>query len=168
MAKLDQKKIEHVSERHEIAQDIVAIKNLKRVKQEKKDELIKDLLDEKYTTQSSIECPYPKNEQYLELWKKLTPREQAYMKANIRVSGDGKIEMIKMHKKFSLLAAESNEEKNIIKTSRYTYFTPKAAEHECNNNGKKLLENFEETREFISHFPGTSHQDKIRNFLRLF
>ena len=40
MAKKDLKKTEHSAERHEVAEDIVAIRNLKSVSQEKKDELI--------------------------------------------------------------------------------------------------------------------------------
>ena len=168
MAQIDSKKLEHAEERHGMAEDIVAIRNLKQVKQVKKDELISGLLDEKYKTQSPLECPYPENEEYLYVWNKLKPKEQADMKANIKISEDGKIEMVKMHKKFSILTAEPNEEKSIIKYWDYTYFTPKAAAEECDNKGKKLLKDNPEVADFISHFPWKDHEDKIRNFFRLF
>jgi|GEM_PF-1427696 len=112
MTKKDLKKTEHASERHEIAEDIVAIKNLKSFSQEKKDELIQGLLDKKELTQTPVEkaCPFPQHEGYAKLWKNLKdkPEQQKYMKENIRISADGKIEMIKMKKKFSILTAEHN------------------------------------------------------------
>ncbi len=110
MANKDLKKTEYVSERHEIAEDIVAIRNLKSFSQEKKDELIQGLLDKKELTQTPVEkaCPFPQHKGYAELWKKLKdkPEEQKQMKENIRISDDGKIEIMK--KKFSVLTAEHN------------------------------------------------------------
>lgn len=114
MAKKDLKKIEHAEEIHEIAEDILAIRNLKTFSQEKKDELIQGLLDKKELTQTPVKkvCPFPQHEGYVKLWKKLkdNPEQQKYMKENIRISVDGKIEMIKMKKKFSILTAEYNGE----------------------------------------------------------
>ena len=118
MAKKDLKKTEHTSERHEIAEDIVAIRNLKSVSQEKKNELIQSLLDKKKLTQTPVEkaCPFPQHEGYAKLWKKLKekPEMQKQMKENIKISADGKIEMIKMKKKFSILQAE-HDGKHIFK-----------------------------------------------------
>ena len=118
MAKKDLKKTEHTSERHEIAEDIVAIRNLKSVSQEKKNEIIQSLLDKNKLTQTPVEkaCPFPQHEGYAKLWKKLKekPEMQKQMKENIKISADGKIEMIKMKKKFSILQAE-HDGKHIFK-----------------------------------------------------
>lgn len=112
MTKKDLKKIEHASERHKIAEDIVAIRNLKSFSQEKKDELIQGLLDKKELTQTPVEmaCPFPQHKEYAKLRNNLEdkPKMQKQMKENIRISADGKIEIIKMKKKFSLLTAEHN------------------------------------------------------------
>ena len=51
-------------------------------------------------------CPFPYHKGYVELWKTLSPEEKKEMQDNIRISSDGKIEMIKMKKKFSLLTEE--------------------------------------------------------------
>ncbi len=53
-------------------------------------------------------CPFPQHKTYAELWKSLTPDKQKEMKENIKISADGKIEMVKMKKKFSILTAEHN------------------------------------------------------------
>jgi hypothetical protein len=112
MEKKDFKKTEHALERQNIFHDIVAIRNLKSFSQEKKNELIQGLLDKKELTQMPVEnaCPFPQHEGYTKLWKNLKdkPEMQKKMKENIKISADGKIEMIKMKKKFSILQAEHN------------------------------------------------------------
>jgi len=182
MAKKDLKKTKCASERKEIAEDIVAIRNLKSVSQEKKDELIQWLLDKKELTQTPVEkaCPFPQHKGYADLWKKLKdkPEMQKEMKANIKVSADGKIEMIKMKKKFSILTAEHNG-KNIFKWEHedqygkkwiawVTYLTGRAAEQECDKQKKNLLKDRAEVEEFIGYFPGESTKEKIFNFVQLF
>jgi hypothetical protein len=52
--------------------------------------------------------PFPQYKRYTELLNKLTPDRQREMKENIIISADGKIEIIKMKKKFSILTAEHN------------------------------------------------------------
>lgn len=61
-------------------------------------------------------CPFPQHKGYVELRKKIknNPEEQKKMKENFRISSDGKIESVKMKKKFSILTAEHNG-KNIFK-----------------------------------------------------
>lgn len=182
MAKKDLKKTEHASERHEIAEDIVAIRNLKSFSQEKKDELIQGLLDKKELTQTPVEkaCPFPQHEGYAKLWKKLKdkPEMQKQMKENIRISADGKIEMIKMKKKFLILQAEHNG-KDIFKWEHkdqygkkwiawVTYLTGRAAEKACKEQNKKLLNDRAEVEQFISYFPGENEKEKIFNFVNLF
>ena len=67
------------------------------------------LYTEKEKKESNL-CPFPQHKGYAELWKKLKdkPEMQKEMKTNMRISADGKIEMIKMKKKFSILQAEHN------------------------------------------------------------
>jgi len=185
MAKNDLKKTEHASEMHEIAEDIVAIRNLKSVSQEKKDELIQWLqwlLDKKKLTQTPVEkaCPFPQHNGYAKLWKQLKnkPEQQKELKENIRISADGKIEMIKMKKKFSMLTAQHNG-KDVFDGSHedqygkkgiswMTYLTGKAAEKACEKQNKKLLNDRVEVEEFISYFPWESTKEKIFNFVNLF
>ena len=179
MAKKNLKKTEHTSERHEIAEDIVAIRNSKSFSQEKKDELIQGLLDKKELTQTQV-CPFPQHKGYTELWNKFKkkPEQQKYMKENIRISADGKIEIIKMKKKFSILQAEANG-KDIFKwehkdhygeywTSRVTYLTRGAAERICEEKYKEMFRDETEVNEFISFFPGENEREKIFNFIKLF
>jgi len=182
MAKKDLKKIEHANERHEVSEDIVAIRNLKSFSQEKKDELIQWLLDKKELTQTPVEkaCPFPQHKGYVELWKKLKdkPEMQKEMKANMRISADGKIEIIKMKKKFSILTAEHNG-KDIFKWEHedqygkkwiawVTYLTGRAAEQECDKQKKNLLKDKAEVEQFISYFPWETTKEKIFNFVSLF
>jgi hypothetical protein len=70
--------------------------------QNKQADVLKDQLTENV-------CPFPEHEGYAAVWAKLTPNQQQDMKANIRISADGKIEMIKMKKKFSMLTAQDND-----------------------------------------------------------
>jgi|GEM_PF-4845827 len=63
----------------------------------------------KQSEQQQEPCPFPDHEGYSKVWKKLTPDQQKYMKENIAITSDGKIEVIKMHKKFSLLTATPND-----------------------------------------------------------
>jgi hypothetical protein len=53
-------------------------------------------------------CPFAQHKGYAELWKSLTPDQQKGMKENIKITADGKVEMIKMKKKFSQLTAQHN------------------------------------------------------------
>jgi len=110
MATKDVKKTDHAGERHEIAEDIVSIRKLKSISQEKKEELIQELLNKKELTQTPVEkaCPFPQHKGYAELWKSLTPEQQKEMKENIKITADGKVEIIKMKKKFSQLTAQHN------------------------------------------------------------
>jgi hypothetical protein len=85
-----------------------------------------------------------------------------------------------MKKKFSLLQAEHNGKdifdwshkdrkhfsKNGIKW--LTYLTNRAAEEECKKQWKRLLNDVEEVKRFISFFPGETPEKKIFNFANLF
>ncbi len=180
MAKQDLKKIDHAGERNEIAEDIVSIRKLKSVSQEKKDELIQELLNKKELTQTPVEkaCPFPQHKGYAELWKTLTPDQQKEMKENIKITADWKVEMIKMKKKFSQLTAQHNG-KDIFDGSHVdqnwntgakgvTYLAGKAAEKEAKNQGKKLLKDRSEVEQFINFFPGENTKERIFNFVKLF
>ncbi|AHB40877.1 hypothetical protein P148_SR1C00001G0062 [candidate division SR1 bacterium RAAC1_SR1_1] len=178
MATKDLKKIEHAPERHEIAEDIVSIRNLKSFTQEKREVLIKELLAQKELTQTPRAYPFPQHKGYAEVWKSLTPDQQKEMKDNIRVTTDGKVEMIKMKKKFSALTAKHNG-KDIFDGSHVdgngntgikgvTYLTGKAAEKEAKNQRKKLLKDKSEIEQFISFFPGEGTKEKVFNFVKLF
>lgn len=58
-------------------------------------------------------CPFPNHTWYATLWKTLTPDQQKEMQKNIRITTDGKIEMIPLKTKFSVLEATHNG-KNIF------------------------------------------------------
>ncbi|HCB51318.1 TPA: hypothetical protein DEP21_01930 [Patescibacteria group bacterium] len=55
-------------------------------------------------------CPYPQNKTYTEIWNTLSPEKQQEMKKNIKVTADGKIEVVAMKKKFSVLTATPNNQ----------------------------------------------------------
>lgn len=122
--------------------------------------------------------PFPQYKRYTELLNKLTPDRQREMKENIIISADGKIEIIKMKKKFSILTAEHNGidvfkgeyEDRIGRTATkwVIYFTPEAAERECKLQNKKLLKNQSELEMFINFFPGKNEQERMENFRKLF
>ncbi len=204
MEKEDLKKIKHIQERTEIVNEIKAIKGLKYVVKEKKDELIQSLLDKKGLSQiiydgnvvsliqnlldkkglsqisAKRNCPFPQHQGYLDLWEifKNKPKLKKYMKENIRISTDGKIEIIKMKKKFSLLQAEHDGEtifeweykdtswKKWIKW--VTYLRGCLAEKMCEKQKKELLNNKAEVEEFISYFPWESTKEKILSLVKLF
>ena len=110
-----------------------------------------------------LPCPFPQHKAYAEIWEGLTLQEQKEMEQTIRIGTDGKIEMIKMKKKFSILTAEHNG-KDILdgchadrngKTGikGVTYMTGDAAESECEKQKKKLLNGSQEVDQFINSFP---------------
>lgn len=97
---------------------------------------------------------------------------------NFKINADGKIEVIKMHKKFSILQADHNGE-DILKWEHkdkdgntgikwVTYLTGRAAEKECKKQNKKLLKDKAEVQEFISFLPWDSIKEKINNFVSFF
>ena len=123
-------------------------------------------------------CPFTNHKGYADLWKKLNPEWQKQMKENFRISADGKIESIKMKKKFSMLTAQHNG-KDIFDGSHedqygkkwikwVTYLTGKAAEKACKEQNKKLLNDRTEVEEFINYFPWETIKEKIFNFVNMF
>lgn len=124
-------------------------------------------------------CPFPNHKGYREVRGDLTQEQQQYMEENIKITDDGKIEIIKMKKKFSLLAAEQNG-KDIVDGNhieRYgsktwipwvTYLNYMSAKKECRKQHKKILENKSAAMEFINCFPWNEYKDKIYNFVKLF
>ncbi len=126
----------------------------------------------------AIPCPFASHQGYAKVWEWLTPKWQHYMKQNISITSDGKIEMIKMRKTFSLLTADHNG-RDIFKWEHddshgktwvpwYTYLTGKAAERECRKQYKGLLKDRAEVEFFISLFPGDDEESKCMNFVHLF
>jgi hypothetical protein len=91
------------------------------------DEIFKLAGAKKELENPKLTCPFPDNKAYTKLREKLTPDKQKEMKENIRISADGKIEIIKMKKKFSILIAEHNG-KDIFK-----------GEHEDKNGNKGII-----------------------------
>lgn len=95
----------------------------------------------------------------------------------IKITSDGKVEMMDMGKKFSLLTAEHNGKDVFIWThtdqygnqwiSWVAYLTGKAAERVCQEQGKKLFENKEEAQAFMSCFPGENEKARVMNFVTL-
>lgn len=124
------------------------------------------------------ECPFPKHKWYVDVWNTLTPEQKKDMKDNIRITTDGKIEIIKMKKKFSPLTAKPNGD-DIFDGSHIdkwgntgikgvTYLTGEAAERQVKRQWKKLLKDLSEVEQFVSFFPGENTKEKIFNFVRLF
>jgi hypothetical protein len=104
---------------------------------------------------------YRKN--YEDILSKLPPDLQEEMKERIRVTDDGKIEVIPINKKFSILVAEHNG-KDIFKgeykdehgktgMKGMIYLTGRAAERECKKQNKKLFDDNTEVDQFIGFFP---------------
>ena len=144
---------------------------------EKMISLKEKLYTEKEKKESNL-CPFANHKGYADLWKKLSPEWQKQMKENFRISADGKIESIKMKKKFSMLTAQHNG-KDIFDGSHkdqygkkwiawVTYLTGRAAEQECDKQKKNLLKDKAEVEQFISYFPGENEEEKCRNFVQLF
>jgi len=125
-------------------------------------------------------CPFPEHKWYSDLWEKLTnnPKAQKEMEENIGISSDGKIEMIKMKKKFSILTAEHNginifkweykDQNGKIGIEGVTYITGRIAEKLCVEQDKQLFNDRAEVEEFISYFPWKSTKEKIYSFVQLF
>lgn len=141
------------------------------------EELQKNKEPREKITSKFLPCPFPWHKAYTKIWESLTPDRQKEMKENIKISADGKIEMIKMKKKFSILTAE-HDGKNIFKweytdksgkigTKGVTYLTGNAAEKECEKQGKKLLDDRLQVDQFINLFPGEDTNEKIFNFVKL-
>lgn len=136
----------------------------------------KDLVEE--LSEEKIECPFPNHRGYLRVRKTLTPKEQKEMKENIKITDDGKIEIIKMHKKFSILSTEPDGRRILNGDYRdrkwctwldwVTYLDWKIAERICREQWKKLLENEEVAEIFIDTFPWKDMKSKIINFFQLF
>ena len=53
-------------------------------------------------------CPYPDHLGYVAVRDTLTPEEQKIMAETLRITADQKVEIVQLHKKFSLLSAEHN------------------------------------------------------------
>ncbi len=176
---LDEKSLykkEHKTLRLDIINDIIAIRSLKTVSDEKKEELMKDLLAKKEA--SETDCPFPNHKWYREVWSKLTSKQQEEMKKNIRISADGKVEIIPMKKKFSILTAEHNG-KSIFKgehkdkngntgLKKIMYLTWAAAKRECMKQHKKLFNDRFEVDKFIEFFPWDNEEEKMLNFIQMF
>lgn len=147
----------------------------------KKDELT-SITDNKELTQDSVEeCPFPEHKWYTILWNSLknNPEGQKQMKENFRITADRKIEVIKMHKKFSILTVERRdgcdlrewkEEDSDGKTwiDWLTYFSTTAAERNCKEQNKNLFNDKTELKQFISYFPWADKEEKCKNIFQLF
>ncbi len=140
----------------------------------------KEILNDKkvFKEKKVILCPFPDHKHYTELWESLGPKCQKEMKENIRITADGKIEIIKMKKKFSILTAQhdgidiftwSHVDKNRRTGHNWlTYLTGRAAKQECKKQNKKLLNDRTEVEEFINYFPWDNTKERIYHFVRLF
>ena len=84
----DSKKIEHADERGEITKELSLIKSLKLVSQQKKDELIKDLLGQKKLTETRKESSY----EHLLNKPNMTPKDKENMEKSIRILINNKMD----------------------------------------------------------------------------
>ena len=53
-------------------------------------------------------CPYPDHPGYMAVRDTLAPEAQMRMAETVRITADQKVEIVPLHKKFSLLSAEHN------------------------------------------------------------
>ena len=158
-----------------LKEDIIAIGNLKSLSKKEKDKLIQDISSKKELVQWPIK---EANKGYNEVRKKLSPEWQKQMRDNIRIGVDGKIEIIKMKKRFSILTSEDNgndvvhgeieDEYKKTGIKWVTYLTGKAAENASKEQKKKLLKDEAEIQEFINYFPWETMKEKIDSFVQLF
>lgn len=151
-------------------------KRIEFVSKEKKEELIQELIQ---IPENNL-CPFPQHKVYAEIRQNLSLDQQKKMKENIKVTADGKIEIVEMKKKFSILKSEHNGKAIFdwsYKDKKYfgkngiewlTYLTNKAAKEECEKQDKNLLVDVEEVKKFIYSFPGETPQKKIFNLVKLF
>ncbi len=56
----------------------------------------------------NLVCPYPDHPGYMAVRDTLSPEEQMRMAETICITDDHKVEIVPLHKKFSLLSAEHN------------------------------------------------------------
>lgn len=183
------KKVQNRDLRHKIAKDIVAVRNLGIFSEGKREELIRELLAQKEVSETV--CPFPNHKEYSAVWNKLTPREQKEMEENIRISTDGKIEIIKMQKKISLLTTDEHDEERIFTwgyrdrnwktgTPWISYLSWHAAEVQTYKQNKSFISDDKDgtpqndiveiekrIADFIHFFPGTTQEQKQRNLIQL-
>ncbi len=122
-------------------------------------------------------CPFPNHVWYSQVWEKLIPQERKRMRENIRIANDGKIEIIKMKKKFSLLTAEPNHndllswdyvDKNWNTGIKWlAFFDFFSVKKECEKQNKKILES-DTPINLIDFFPWKNTEEKIHNLAILF
>lgn len=115
---------------------------------------------------------------YVSVWMSLSPLQKNEMEKNIKITEDGKIEIIKMHKKFSILEAKPNKKDSIPwdftdstndrGVNGVRYLTRAAALRTCKENNKHLLSGPKEVNTFINYFPWKSYEEKMRNMVKIF
>lgn len=162
------------NEQEYIAKTQKTLKGLEEsVPKGKKESKEKDLQKEK-----SEKCPFPTHKWYAALWRMLTQEQQKEMKKNIKITADGKIEMIALKKKFSVLEAKDNG-KDIFHweyvdkyhkkgVSWVTYMTGNGWIREAKTQEKKLFRTEHEINDFIKLFPWDNILDKMSSFVILF
>lgn len=152
------------------------IENLTRAHETEK-QLATTRLDTIKTLLETYSCPY-NHEGYKNVWERLNPKQQKEMKENVRISTDWKIEIIKEHKKLSILKATHNG-KNIIEGNYedergkkwiewVIYMDLEGAESACNNTSQKIIKNKSEIDKIINYIPWKSIWEKISYFAELF
>ena len=132
-----------------------------------------------YAMKEIISCPYPDHPGYVAVWDSLTSEDQKRMAENIHITADHKVEVVPLHKKFSLLSAEHNgvdifsgDFKDVAGKQwkeGATYFSVDAAQRECAIQWKQLMWPYKkDMEEFIMPFPGQNDVEKMRTIIRLF
>ncbi len=128
----------------------------------------------------SVPCPFPEWKEYKEIRENLSPVDQKKMQENIgNKDKQGKIEIIKMKSKFSILVPKNIDNEDIFdggyKDGEWqtglewiNYLTWAWAEKEIITQGKNLLEDSKEVEYFFSLFPWKTTEEQIDNFVKLF
>lgn len=170
------KGVNHISEAGEAAVEKVA--QVEEIKATANEEMVDSLKKSEESKEKKIENPYPDHKGYTEVWKTLSPEQQKEMKENIRITEDGKVEVIKMKKSFSLLNVKPNgrdfidgshvDKNGNVWVKWLTYLTSDSAQIESLKQWKYLLQNETAVDQFLSCFPWNNENEKTINIVNLF
>jgi hypothetical protein len=97
--------VNHISETGEVT--VEKVPQVGEIKATANEEMVDSLQKTSDSKESPIENPYPNHKGYTNVWNILSPEQKKEMKENIGIIEDGKVEIIKMKKKFSQLTQQN-------------------------------------------------------------
>ncbi len=124
----------------------------------------------------AISCPYPNHAWYTKLRNKLSPTQQEFLKKNIRITDDGKIEIIKMKRKYSLMTpnptitegvydGNHTDRANTSWMGWINYFDPVGAMRTVWRYGHEwtsyIMQSKDEINQLLACLPGANEDEKL-------